>query len=113
MQINVRTLIVLCGLFAMFSCKQTEDCCDDADINKEWMKARIDEINNSELKQYFYIVKAEYEGECITYVNNCCPMCSTMIVPYRCDGTKMEGVDLTRITNHTTAWKPDNFSCSL
>jgi len=103
---------VLCVLVVLAGCR-SEETIKDEDVNQAWLDERIAEINKSDLKKYFYIVKAEYKGQCIMYVSNCCPMCSSIILPYQCDGTKMEDVDLTKIENHEIIWKPDNYSCAL
>lgn len=107
----MRLLVLLIFLsVALIGCKK--ECCDDS-VDKTWLDAKIGELEKSELKEYFYIVSATYEGRCVTYVNNCCPMCATMIIVYSCDGTKLENVDLTKLINQKVAWKPDNFSCQL
>jgi hypothetical protein len=103
--------LVLFVLIVLAGCKSEENI--NHEINQAWLDQQIDQINKSDIKEYFYIVRAEYEGQCIVYVSNCCPMCSTTIVAYRCDGVKLENIDLTKIENHEIVWKPDNYSCSL
>jgi hypothetical protein len=103
---------VLCVLIVLAGCKGEENIKDQG-IDQAWLDKEIDEINKSDLKQYFYIVKAKYNGQCIVYVSNCCPMCLSTIVPFTCDGTRVENVDLMKIDSHEIIWKPDNYSCSL
>jgi hypothetical protein len=106
-------IAVLFLVTAPAACKK-DDCCDDPGVNQAWLDTTIADIEKSSIKQYFYIVRAEYEGTCVAYVNGCCPSCLMAILLYRCDdGTKIENVDVSKITNPVVIWRPENSSCDL
>lgn len=97
--------------FFLTECKKEEP---DPGVNEAWFDATIADIEKSSMASQFYIVKADYEGTCVAYVNTCCPTCLIAIIPYRCDdGTKIENPDVTKLTNHQVIWKPKNFECNV
>lgn len=102
--------------FAVLSCKDNDvpRVCDVADpvTDLEWLKNKIVELENSELsRKYFYIEQADYNGQTLFYVNNCCPMCMTMIVYYNCSGEQMEGVDASQVRNGKRIWMSEELEC--
>ena len=105
-------MLLLLVSATLFTCKN-DDCCSDPEIDEAWLNATVADIEKSSIKQYFYITRATYDGQCVVYVNNCCPMCSTALILYRCDGTKLENVDYTKIKNEAIVWHPDDFVCQL
>jgi len=80
-------------------------------VDQVWLDKTIADLEKSSLKEYFYIARADYEGMCVTYVNNCCPTCNTAIIVYHCDGTRFENAEVTKLKNESIVWKPDNFAC--
>ena len=119
-------MLVLFG----FSCQEkaeepTIEACGVQNPVKElaWL-AEI--TSSSELAIYFYITQAEYTGETIFIMRNCCPHCNTVITAYNCEGTLLGVVgqnseidasliliDTSSILNERTIWKPVNSSCSI
>ena len=95
---------------ALASCKK-DDCCDRYGIDKGWLDATIADIEKSSNKEYMYIVRAEYEGMCVVSVGSCCPNCLMAVNLYKCDGTKIENPDVTKIQKSVIVWQPDNSAC--
>jgi hypothetical protein len=105
-------------ILAVVSCKDKDEpeVCDvDDPVNDlPWLKDRAAEIQNSEFSaKYFYIVQAEYDGRIVFYVNNCCPMCDTLITYRDCSGTQLESVDVTRVKNSKRIWTPKELECTF
>lgn len=70
------------------------------------------EIENSEFsRKYFYLVQADYNGQTVFYVNNCCPMCMTIIIYYDCAGNVLESVDASQVKNGRRIWMSDELEC--
>ncbi len=105
------TSIIVCG---------TENPIEDI----EWLSLLVKEYEQLEqddpdLAQYFYISQAQYEGETIIILPNCCPFCDTAIPAYNCQGdligvlgTSDRTIDIGLLESDIILWKPDNFSCS-
>ena len=114
-----KLLLLLVMSVALVSCKDD----NDKKLTKpqsltgeslpDWMTPRIDEINNSELREYFYIVKAEYLGEKVYLFSGCCPTCLMAFIVYREDGSTIKGAEPAFVTNSTIVWKPEDFSCNV
>jgi hypothetical protein len=101
---------------AAISCKDKDEpaiCGVDDPVNElEWLKAKIAELDNSELsRKYFYVVQADYNGQVIFYVNNCCPMCSTVILYYDCAGNELKSVDTSQVRNGKRIWASAQLEC--
>lgn len=100
------------ALFAMIvGCK--DDDTARFTVDQAWMDATIADLEKSSGKEYFFIVRAEYEGNCVVFVNNCCPMCMTLITYYSCDGVELTDVDTSKLKNQTTIWTPKDFECLM
>ncbi len=91
-------------------CKK-DDCCDRYGIDKVWLDATIADIEKSSGKEYYYIVRAEYDGMCVAFVSSCCPNCLMATILYTCAGTKLENPDVTKLKNTVVVWTPDNSAC--
>ncbi len=89
--------------------------CDDGNypgINKKWLSKTIAEIEaDTSATSYQYIVRAEYEDQCVVYVESCCDLCNNSGPIYRCNGTLLENADITKIKNRTIIWQPGNSGC--
>lgn len=79
----------------------------------EWMKPKVDEIQNSDLRKFFYVVKANYLDEDVYLFSNCCPMCGTAFTVYRTDGTIIANADPALVKNSEVVWKPEDFVCTV
>ncbi len=109
----MRAIFVVLMTISLVACKN-DDCCNDVGVDQDWLGKTKADLAKSDLSQYFFIERGVYEGKCVVYVNNCCPMCSTIIVLYTCDGTLLtDRPDMTKLKNVETVWKPDNFSCQV
>ena len=109
----MRSIFVILLIVGLAACRN-EDCCNDAGIDQEWLSQTIANLEKSDLKQYFFIERGVYEGKCVVYVNNCCPMCNTIIILYTCNGTQLtDRPDMTKLQDVELVWKPGNFSCQL
>lgn len=107
-------------------------CCDDDTVNipivaacgvdnpiedLPWLRSLADEINQNEsdVAPFFFIEMAEYEGETIFISNNCCPICSTIVPVYNCEGEFLsflnDKIKLTDTRNLGVIFKRDDFSC--
>lgn len=108
----MRTILLLLVIsLILIECKKNDP---GPVVNQEWFNATVADISKSSIGKMSYIVKADYEGTCVVYVNNCCPNCSTAIILYRCDdGTKVEDADLSKLTNQATIWQPGDSECLM
>ncbi|WP_373520139.1 hypothetical protein [Aquiflexum sp.] len=116
--------LIMMVLFAGFSCLEkaeepTFEACGVQNPVKEltWLAEITSSSEPSGLGSYFYITQAEYTGETIFIMRNCCPHCNTVITAYNCEGTLLgvvgqeSEIDASLILNERTIWKPDNSSC--
>ncbi|HMJ71221.1 MAG TPA: hypothetical protein VK508_20135 [Cyclobacteriaceae bacterium] len=109
-------LLFFLTILAVVSCKDKDEpqVCDVEDpVNElQWLKDKAAEIQNSEFSaKYFYIEEADYNGQVVFYVNNCCPMCTTFITYYDCSGTPLEEVDASQVKNGRRIWTPEGLEC--
>jgi hypothetical protein len=109
-------LLIFALFVAVVSCKDNDapNVChvDDPVNDLEWLKTKIDELENSEFsRKYFYVEQAEYNGQTIFYINNCCPMCMTMLVYYDCSGNAIESVDNSQVKNGKRIWMSEDLEC--
>jgi hypothetical protein len=110
-----KLLLVLFVIIAA-SCKDDKapDVCgvNDPVTELQWLQDKIAEIKNSEFSsKYFYVAQADYKGSVVFYVNNCCPMCSTVLIYYDCSGNQVESVDTSEIKNSKRIWTPEGLEC--
>lgn len=104
-------------MIILAACKDDHEkslVCDFKEVTDlPWLKTIITDIEKSELSQYWYISLADYNGQQVITVGNCCPMCSTITPVYRCDGTKIDNPDYSLIKNSKVVWHPANFTCTF
>jgi hypothetical protein len=118
------SLIIMLVLFG-FSCQEKAEepsfeACGVQNPVKDlaWLAEITSSSEPSGLGSYFYITQAEYTGETIFIMRNCCPNCNTVITAYNCEGTLLgvvgpdSEINASLILNERTIWKPDNSSCS-
>jgi len=116
--------LIMLIFLAGFSCQEeaeepTSEACGVQNPIKEltWLAERTASYEPSELGSYFYITQAEYIGEPIFIMRNCCPYCNTVITAYNCEGTLLgvvgqgSEIDASLILNEKTIWKPANSPC--
>lgn len=110
--------IILSLSFAI-SCKPDDEvsACGNDPQNIQWLNDRIAELESSEIVQYFYIERAEFQGNQIFIFNNCCPFCGTIISVYNCEGemigTLGTEISASKINGRKIYWKPTGFGCQL
>lgn len=123
--------LIMLIFLAGFSCQEKaeeptfEACGVKNPVNElTWLAEITSTSEPSGLGSYFYITQAEYSGETIFLMRNCCPYCNTVITVYNCEGTLLGVVgrnseidtdliliDASSILNERTIWKPVNSSC--
>ena len=89
---------------------------DDPAENLSWMQEVIEEYTGTEIgRLYTYIQKADYDGQTVFIVQNCCPMCSFMPVVYKCDGSRIPSKDLDfkKLSTREVVWKSSENTCIL
>ena len=107
-------------------------CCDDdtTDVpvidacgvdnpieNLSWLRSLADGINQNEsdVAPFFFIEMGEYEGETIFILNNCCPICGTVIPVYNCEGEFLsflnDEIKIADITNSRIIFRREDFYC--
>lgn len=114
----------LLPIFAVFIISIS--CCDDDErplacgaedpVDEfTWLRAIVEDLEQSTIKEYFYVVQAEFKGNTVFYVNNCCPFCMTVIIYRDCNGNALElaNADVASLKDEKIIWKPDNFACQL
>lgn len=108
------SIAILLLSVTLITCKDEKDCCTRP-VDQAWLNKTIADLeqSNESLRKYFYIVEATYEGECVVFVNSCCPTCLTAFIVYRCNGTELSNADTGKIKDPFVIWKPDDFACQL
>jgi hypothetical protein len=77
-----------------------------------WLKAKAEEIQDSDfMRRYFYIMQADYNGEAIFYVNNCCPTCDAAPFYYNCAGERIDPIDHSQVKTWKRIWAPEELEC--
>jgi len=111
--------LIMLIFLAGFSCQEEAEeptfaaCGVQNPINElTWLNERTEQP-----WEYLYITQAEYTGETIFMMKNCCPYCNTVITAYNCEGTLLgvvgqgSEIDASLILNEKTIWKPANSPC--
>ncbi len=85
-----------------------------------WLQVEIQQIEQSDISEYFYISEGEIAGIAVILLENCSPFCGTIIPVYDCEGkllgTLGNGEDQIRgdeLSNKRVIWQPQVFACSL
>ena len=76
-----------------------------------WLKQMISDLEKSSLRPYFRVEQVEYKGEVGFYVNNCCPVCDTLPIFYKCSGDQVTNIDTSLLTPKGITWQPADYSC--
>jgi len=83
-----------------------------------WLKAEIQhrEQSPSEFEKYFDIQQAEYNQQTVFIYNSCCPVCTTSVPVYNCQGELLfYGIDkpqeAKKIKNIKIIWQPKDYAC--
>lgn len=91
---SVRKLLPLLVLFGFCACDKDPDplptCNTEYPISDlPWLKARIDQLEDSGQSQYTYITLGKYRGQPVFLFGSCCEECTTENVVYDCSGSKV------------------------
>lgn len=113
-------------LFMMTSCNNT----DNDDINNTcnvsnpiedltWLKDKITELEQTSSYESgeIYISQANYNGNTIFIMGNCCAACNTIVPIYNCEGESIGYIgdntfDTNLLNKDVIIWKPENFICN-
>ena len=80
-----------------------------------WLKEKIEDIEVSSIRQYTYVMQAEYQGKTVFYISNCCPFClSAPPAVYDCEGNELfQLTGAGQVSNERLVWKPSDFQCTI
>ncbi len=86
-----------------------------------WLADIAKELDNSGLRDVFYISQAQYKSKSVFVVQNCCAFCSTSPPPvYDCEGKQIGfigsgkgDIDPDILENSIIVWKTEGFSCAV
>ena len=89
----------------------------DPVLELTWLNELTQDVNNSQLSQFFYLVAGEYQGEQVFIARNCCPNCGSVETVYSCSGQELGsfGFDIlpSEITREQVIWRGANFQCGV
>ncbi|HMP99654.1 MAG TPA: hypothetical protein PKC24_07725, partial [Cyclobacteriaceae bacterium] len=116
-----------CLLFFILLCSGS--CSDDHDQHcgvdnpiedLSWLAERVEEIEDSELAEFFYITKASYKLKTVFIIKNCCPFCASVYSVHDCSGkylgnigTGKNDIDQSKLKNETLIWEHTNTGCNV
>ena len=122
MKFNITFIVI--ALFSFIACNNDEDGYEFAACNVnnpiedlQWLKSMVDSIkaDDSALSKYYFLEIAEYKDETIFISNNCCPICSTVISVYKCNGEFFDFLTSeisSNLKNRRIIFKRNDFVCS-
>ncbi len=113
--------------FLLLGCTTDDDAnCsfNDPVTNLPWLEQKINEIEETsgDLLQFQYVLQAVYQKnpiqrEIVFVFGNCCPVCSTVVPVYNCNGMLLGvlglDVDSSAVFDYKVIWSPENFECVL
>ena len=113
-------------LFIMTSCNYSDkddynNTCNVSNPieNLSWLKDKILELEQTSLYESgeIYISQANYNGNTIFIMGNCCAVCNTIVPIYNCKGESIgyigdDTFDSTILEKDVIIWKPENFICN-
>ncbi|GMQ23653.1 hypothetical protein Aoki45_03350 [Algoriphagus sp. oki45] len=117
-------LLFLLFFFCLFSsCNETDPLlyCGTQNPTEDlpWLNAAIEEVENSELLEYTYLMSGRYEGQTVFFFQNCCPFCNFAIIALDCQGNSLgilggnDGIAIENIEELTPVWIPENSVCQI
>ncbi|MBN7813167.1 hypothetical protein J0A68_19585 [Algoriphagus sp. H41] len=106
-----------------FSCSDDSDpiraCGMDNVLEMPWIQQQIAETESTELgRDYWYISTGTYHSQTVFLLQNCCPMCNTIVPIFDCGGNTLgtlgsSGISLDDISDRKVIWKSSNNSCNI
>jgi hypothetical protein len=86
-----------------------------------WLADIAKELDNSGLRDVFYISQAQYKSKPVFAVQNCCAFCNTSPPPvYDCEGKQIGfigsgkgDIDPDILENSIIVWKTEGFTCAM
>lgn len=114
---------------SIISCKNDDDnlnnTCSVANPieDLDWLKEKIEELEQSSLFESgeIYISQANYNGNTIFILGNCCALCNSVISVYDCEGELIARlgyddendfvINFDIFERDTIIWSPPNFTC--
>jgi hypothetical protein len=84
-----------------------------------WLKDKITELEQTSSYESgeIYISQANYNGNTVFIMGNCCAVCNTIVPIYNCEGESIgyigdDTFDSTILEKDVIIWKPENFVCN-
>jgi hypothetical protein len=79
-----------------------------------WLKAKVQELEQHDLREYFYVDKAYYNGIMVFVFADCCPTCNTVMPMYNCEGEFVKNftMDLP-LVKRQRIWTPEDSACPV
>ncbi len=117
-------LMALCALL-LFTCKEDDNpnpknACsvEDPVHDLPWLAAKVEEMQNSSLAEYWYVTQAQYGTETVFIYGNCCPFCNTMTPVFNCSGEQLGIVgdgtfEMDSFKDEAVIWAPDDSHCQF
>jgi len=124
----------------LFACDEPVSNCEntcsviDPIEELEWLRTEINGIgltSNDSITIYFYATMANYNGNTVFMIKNCCPFCNTTppiikncngeILGYLSEtegsfsqnGASIKSVNPNKLQCDQIIWKPDGFACNV
>ena len=113
-------------LFIMTSCNYSDNDDNNNTCNVSnpiedltWLKDKITELEQTSSYESgeIYISQANYNGNTVFIMGNCCAVCNTIVPIYNCEGESIgyigdDTFDSTILEKDVIIWKPENFVCN-
>lgn len=118
-----RILGLLLVLILLASCNEEDPLiyCGTQNPTEDlpWLKAAIEQAEQSELAEYTYVMTGRYQGQSVFIFQSCCPFCNFAIIVLDCQGNSLgvlgsnDGIAVDDIENLTPIWIPANSVCQI
>ena len=122
-KILLQTILLL---FLISSCNNTDNddknnTCNVSNPIEDltWLKDKITELEQTSSYESgeIYISQANYNGNTVFIMGNCCAVCNTIVPIYNCEGESIgyigdDTFDSTILEKDVIIWKPENFVCN-
>ena len=113
-------------LFIMTSCNYSDNddknnTCNVSNPIEDltWLKDKITELEQTSSYESgeIYISQANYNGNTVFIMGNCCAVCNTIVPIYNCEGESIgyigdDTFDSTILEKDVIIWKPEYFVCN-